>query len=450
MFSNRNKRHNFGTPHPSQALRAVNGGVKFLSRAATGNELITLFDQAIASGTNFLTGVIIGRLCSKEQFGLYMLGFSIVLFITNTQVSFISTPYTVYVPRLKGKDASRYTGSTLIHQLGYSALTIAGLFIGGAALSLTGDPNGLAPVIWALAGAITFILLREYIRRICFALLQTRTVLCIDAFVAIVQITGLLLLARNGYLSAGMAYIMIGFACGLTVVIYFFQKRELFRPKFTHVTKDFRKNVSFAKWLFAGSIAHMASTQLYPWILALYHGTASTGTYGACMGVLFLANPFLIGISNFIGPKLAHAYARGGVDELSRDVLKTTALIGVVMVSFCVAILFFGNLIVVLMYGDKYGGNGAVISILALNQLAVALTMPLSNGLFAMERPDVGFKSYLLAFLVTATIGLYLVKMLGLYGVALGLLAGNITASMYRFVRYRKQVSSVSRLEVRI
>jgi hypothetical protein len=63
VFLNRTKGQNNGILHPSQALRAVNGGVKFLSRAATGKELITLYDQAIASGTNILTGVIIGRLC---------------------------------------------------------------------------------------------------------------------------------------------------------------------------------------------------------------------------------------------------------------------------------------------------------------------------------------------------------------------------------------------------
>ncbi len=64
-----------------------------------------------------------------------MLGFSIVLFVMSLQASLISTPYMVYSPRLKGGEHARYTGSTLIHQLGLSALIIIILVIGGVVLS---------------------------------------------------------------------------------------------------------------------------------------------------------------------------------------------------------------------------------------------------------------------------------------------------------------------------
>jgi len=72
-------------------------GIILFSRLATGKGFIALTDQAVASATNFLTGVIIGRACTKEQFGLYMLGFSIVLFVMSLQTSLISTPYMVIV-----------------------------------------------------------------------------------------------------------------------------------------------------------------------------------------------------------------------------------------------------------------------------------------------------------------------------------------------------------------
>ena len=51
--------------------------------------IVTLSDQAIVSAVNFLTGVIIARTCSKEGFGLYTLGFSIMLFVVNMQGALI-------------------------------------------------------------------------------------------------------------------------------------------------------------------------------------------------------------------------------------------------------------------------------------------------------------------------------------------------------------------------
>lgn len=119
----------------------IRTGISLLSRPTTRKGVVTLADQAVASATNFLTGVIIGRACTKEQFGLYMLGFSIVLFVMSLQNSLISTPYMVYSPRLKGNEHIRYTGSTLIHQLGLSGLIIIILVIGGGCSPLVSDPR---------------------------------------------------------------------------------------------------------------------------------------------------------------------------------------------------------------------------------------------------------------------------------------------------------------------
>ena len=80
---------------------------------------LSLADQAVASITNFVTGVIIARATSKEEFGLYMLGFTLIMLMTDLQTSLIATPYMVYAPRLKGTEQALYAGSTLIHQLAF-------------------------------------------------------------------------------------------------------------------------------------------------------------------------------------------------------------------------------------------------------------------------------------------------------------------------------------------
>jgi len=71
--------------------------------------IISLADQAVASATNFATGIIIARACSKEELGLYMLGFSLIFLMTDFQTSLITTPYMVYAPRLKGRAHALYT-----------------------------------------------------------------------------------------------------------------------------------------------------------------------------------------------------------------------------------------------------------------------------------------------------------------------------------------------------
>lgn len=419
-------------------------GIVLFSRLATGKGFIALADQAVASATNFLTGVIIGRACTKEQFGLYMLGFSIVLFVMSLQTSLISTPYMVYSPRLKGSARVRYTGSVLIHQLGLSILAVIALAVGGVALSFGVGPQGLAPVVWALVVVITFILVREYARRVCFANLRFKTALILDSCVAVVQIGGLLLLAYLGLLSASMTYWIVGLACGIAAVGWLISKRKTFALQLTRAISDFGRNWSFGKWVFASGLLWALSMNLYPWILAAFHGTASTGVWAACFGVTAIGNPLLLGMQNFFGPKIAHSYAEGGPIILRRFVIKASGFFTLLITPFCVALLLFGGSLIVVLYGDKYAGNGLVVSILALNLLVSTVAFSFSRALFAMERADVDFAVNFVALFILLTLGFWLVKAFGPLGVACALLTGNTTATAVRYILFSRLVRSVS------
>ena len=103
--------------HPARR-RLLPFGSASAPKTALHQGVLSLADQGVASITNFVTGVIIARASSKEEFGLYMLGFSLILLVTDLQTSVIATPYMVYAPRLKGRAHALYAGSTLVHQIG--------------------------------------------------------------------------------------------------------------------------------------------------------------------------------------------------------------------------------------------------------------------------------------------------------------------------------------------
>ena len=415
---------------------------KLLSRETARKGTVTLADQAVPSGTNFFTSIIIGRTLAKEEFGLYLLGLVIVEFVLGLQTSLISAPYTVYSPRLNGRKHAIYAGSTLIHQFGLSALATFALSVTGFVLSSGVGPQSLAPVVWTLVFVITFMILRDYARRVCFASLRMRTALVLDSCIAVVQICGLLLLSHLGLLSVSYAYGVVGLACGLVTVSWLIYTHKQFILKLKESFSDLAMNWSFGKWLFAAGVAYTASGQIYPWILSCYHGIAATGELSACMGVLFIANPFLIGMGNFFGPKAAHAFTNGGAEKLLQIVIKGTIVIAVIMGLFSLIMLFFGDWFVVIIYGNKYQGVGLVVGLLALGQLAPALVLPVNSGLLALERPDVRFKSYLLALTVTLVLGLWLVKVFSLTGVACAILVGNLSASIFQFVVFKKQIKT--------
>ena len=429
----------------SHPLRnCIRAGIGLLSNPTARKGVITLADQAVVSAANFLTGVIIGRACTKEEFGLFMLGFSIWLFVMSLQTWLILTPYMVYSPRLKTGEHAQYTGSTLIHQLGLSVLAIVALAVGGVALSFGIGPQGLAPVVWILVVVITFILLREYIRQISFANLCFKTALILDSGVAVVQIGGLLLLDYLGLLSPSMAYWVLGLACGLAGMGWLVWMRKTFALQLTRAISDLVQNWTFGKWVFASGLLWTLSMELYPWILAAFHGTASTGVWAACFEITAIGNPLLLGMHNFLGPKIAHSYAEGGAMGLRRFVLKASAIFLLMITPICVLLLVFGGSLVVIIYGDKYAGNGLVVSLLALNLMVSTVAFSFSRALFAMERADVDFAICFVALFVLLTLGLWLVKAFGPLGAACGLLAGNTASSAVRYLLFSRMVRPVS------
>jgi O-antigen/teichoic acid export membrane protein len=422
----------------------VQRGLALWSTNTARQGALSLVDQGVVSATNFLTGVIIARTCSKEELGLYMLGFSLILLVSDLQTSLIATPYMVYAPRLKSDAHALYTGSTLIHQLALCLLTMVALTGGEMAIWHGVGPRGLGPVLRALVAVAALIMLREYARRVCFACLKLKRVLLFDTCIAVCQIGGLLLLGHFGLLSASRAYWLMGFACGIAVLSWLWSQRSFYRLRISESLADLKKNWIFGKWVFASGLVWAISMNLYPWLLAGFHGTASAGIWAACLGAVALANPAVLGVQNFLGPKIAHVYAGEGGRSLRRFVLRASVASALPMLFFALAMMFGGGPLVSLLYGHQYAGNGLVVTILAFNLVVSVVAFSFSRALFAIERADVDFVVNFVALFIMVTLGLWLVRLLGPLGAASALLVASLVALAVRagaFLRLPARIS---------
>jgi O-antigen/teichoic acid export membrane protein len=394
-----------------------------------------VIDQVVLSAANFLTGVIIARSSTKEVFGLYVLGFSIILLAINLQHSLISIPYTVHSSRLQGRDLAEYTGSTLVHQGLASALVICLLCIAWFVAQTTGSgPRGLGPVILTLIVVICFIMFREFIRGIWFARMLVGTALLVDSGTAVMQVGGILALAYLGLLSANAAFWAVGLPCLLVAAGTLILRRGSFRIVSQRIRADFFIGWSFGKWVVASGLLWTASMSVYPWLLAFFHGPASTGVWGACSAVVALASPALGGLQNYLVPKSATLYARQGADALRTFVVRAnSAVLGILLV-FWLVLVVMGERLVVLMYGKEYTGTGTLIAVLGLSLVAGAVNLTFSRVLFAVERADLDFKVNVVTLVVLLTAGIPLVHAWGATGAATGLLISSGFAAAARWL----------------
>src|SRR5438132_4331641 len=91
----------------------------------SGNQALALIDQAVVSGTSFLTTILIGRWCGAGELGVYSLGFSLLVSWGSVQNSLISLPYTIYRLRSREGTQEECAGSALVHNGLLSAVALA-------------------------------------------------------------------------------------------------------------------------------------------------------------------------------------------------------------------------------------------------------------------------------------------------------------------------------------
>jgi O-antigen/teichoic acid export membrane protein len=304
--------------------------------------------------------------------------------------------------------------------------------VAAAATHWRGESPLMALVLATLASVIPLLLLREFCRRLGFAHFWTGSVCLLDSSVAIGQGLSLTALVLAATLSAATAHLSAGLIAGIMAGVWLFHYRHRFHFSAQRVTGDWWKNWQQGKWLFAGQLVGVVHAYAVLWLLALLINKEATGIFTACATVVALSNPFLIGISNFLGPYVARSHSEQGPNGVRRVVSQSLAVLGGSMLVFCLVIFFLGSSILDFFFANQFPGQQATINVMALTFLASAVGMAADHGLRALTRSDVAFATSLGGMTVTVVAALLCIPPWGVWGAACAALCGSCVSSALR------------------
>ncbi|PWT79263.1 MAG: hypothetical protein C5B58_14005 [Acidobacteria bacterium] len=395
-------------------------------RAASGAHASALLDQTVVSGASFLTMIMIGRWTNPVELGLYAIGGSVLLLVLAIEVTLISLPYTVQRGSPVGTPAE-YAGNALVQCVLLSLSITVLLALAALGLIENRARPELVALIWTLAGVAPFVVLRDFGRNFAFAHLRAGLALRLDAAVAAMQLTMLGWLGWTGRLSSSSAYVAIGVACALSSIVWLYLASADFAICAHRLAATMKRNWTLAKWIFGVQITAALQIYLIYWLLAWLVGTRETGVYAACITVITLVNPLILGFGNILMPKAVLAFKEENMAGLRRQISWDLLLRSGPMALFCLVILFAGEDLLLLLYrNDDYAGHGHLITVLAFSSLALVISMPPNNALLAMEHPREIFRTQALAAALTVALVWSLVGEWGLLGAAYASLAGNV------------------------
>jgi O-antigen/teichoic acid export membrane protein len=398
--------------------------------------LLALSDQAIVSGTNFATTLLVGRYAASEELGSYALGFSLLLLAVAVQQALVCTPYTVFAAQRSGSGRRELAGSALIHALGLMLVASSVALIVALLLRVAGQ-SSLAGVIFALTITLPATMLREFLRRFEFARLRMDRGLWLDLAVAVVQLALLSLLVRLDSISAVTALLTFAVAAAAICGLWLLLARSDFVFRSEAVGTDLARHWAFGRWGLAAGIVSHANNYSLPWLILAFAGREATGLFAACQTLVDLSNPVMLGLSNIIAPRAAHAMHSEGATALRRVVGWSTALVAALMIPFAATLIVSGVPIAAELFGkQQLASQHTLLALLAVAGVVVTLSMPASEGLAAAHHPRLNFLAGLIGLALLWPLAILLLPIAGLPGAALALLIGYAAGTLVRVVAF--------------
>jgi O-antigen/teichoic acid export membrane protein len=421
------------------------GAIKATRRAVSKSAValpgfIALCDQGAVSITNFATAVMIGRVCGKAELGVYSLAWTLITITTGIIATLNSAPYTVFGPQLERSVRRLYLGSILVHQSLLSTL-FASLILSVAALGRWQGWLSISTsnVGTTTAAVIVFISLKEFIRSVSFAELRVDWALSVDLTACLAQIAGIALLVHWGALTASRTYTILGISSAVAACGWLALHRQTFHFDKRFYIPDLKRNWDFGKWVLGSGLLWQATAYLFPWVLAAFHGRSVTGVWAACSAIVALGNPVLMGLSNYLLPKISNIYATSGVQKMKRHVHRYSLLFIVLLLPVVIAMAGFGERLLTGIYGAGYGGTRGTLILLALTLLVTTQSRPYSQGLFSLGCAKTDTLVNVVWVVLMIAVGIPAVRSYAAFGAAATMAATSSMAAAIRMAAFARE-----------
>jgi len=393
---------------------------------------LALADQGTVSATRLLLSILVGRALGADGLGHYALALTLVYLVEGVVETLATLPYTVL--RRQSDAPTAYTGSVLVLTgaigLGIGVIVaICAVVFGGA----------LRPVLLVLSVALVARGLAEAARRIAFAHERVGDALGLDIALAVILGGGALAAWGQDLLSVPLVIGLYGLGSGLPFLAWLAVRgRGRIEVQSDRFGPDVARNWGFGRWVLGTRLALTARVHGIPWALAAAAGAAEVGLFDAAGKVVGLAVPVLISVANVLTPRVARALHESGVAAVRREILRTTGAL-VALTSSLVLVLTLGaDLVLGTLFGPEFEGQQLLVMLLGVGLVIESIGIPADAGLWAIERPRVGFWIGLVALVVLAGAGAVLVPSYGAVGAAGALAAASGTAAVLQLVAFLK------------
>jgi len=409
----------------------------------------SLADQALAVGGGFLANVALARAQSKQEYGMFVLFYSVFSFLLGLYYAAILEAYTVYGAGRYREHFGQY--SSLIVKSNVVLTSVVTLILISACIVVSVvAPHLMSGAMLGLA-LTAGLLLSGYLLRRAFYVRRQPILAFGSSLVFFVTVGGLLWITADlSHLSALSVFLIL--ATGwLAAWALFGSKIGLvgYGRSFLELEPNYwAEHWNYSKWVLATAFVFQFTTQGYYWLVAVFLSAKDVANLRALYLIVGPVEQVSIAVSYLIVPALAAHYAGRRMGEfLSVTKLYVLATIGITAV-YAIGVRVAGRSVVHLLYAGKYDGLTNYLFALAFLPLVIWTGTTLAQALNAAEKPQFAFWAYTSSGVATFLVGVPLVVHYGLWGAVYGMLFSGATYTVALTVSFFLTVGRRSNLLV--
>jgi len=312
-----------------------------------------LADQAVVSGSSFITGILLARFLGPETFGLFVLLQSVMLYVNSFQGALIFQPMMSSAPQLPEEARRPYLQGVFALQI----MLTFGLVTITALLALFADAlfgfAGLQPsIILALVAAMIAFQLQDWQRRYFFVEENARSVFFNDMIAYGGQTLLLLLASFNQRLDVASAFWIIAATAFAGFLIGFSSDR--LPPVFSQARSALREGWQAGRDYLAAWQFQLLGNQGVFLIGAGVVGTQAVGGVRATQNIVGPINILFQVMENIVPIAAAKRYSKDGLPGLIHFLSRITVLGTLSLVPLLLLLSLFAHPLVKTLYGEQY------------------------------------------------------------------------------------------------
>jgi O-antigen/teichoic acid export membrane protein len=407
---------------------------------------LALLDQGVFAGSNFVVSILLARWLSPEQYGMYAVAFSVLLFLLNFHQGLMLEPMLVFGSSVYRDCLRGYVKALLLLHVGISLAMVFGLLVAAEVISKLGPSSSLPGALIGVAVAAPTVLLFWMVKRTFYLKLSPAPSAAGAILYCVLILGGLTFLYRHNHISTLAALLLMGFGslCTSILLLAYLASRLPATPGAPTLGETWQRHWRYGRWaLGANAMMWIPINAFYP-MLSRFSGMAEAGDLKALMN---FAAPMLqacAALHTLMLPYASRVLRERGTEGVSIILKRMTVLCVACAIPYWAVLLMFQGPAFRMLYSGRYTEVAYLLPVVALASVAGSAFFGPSIVLRSMEAPRLIFAAVSISSGVAIAIGIPLTRAWGLRGAVWSIVLSEALAFVAAVVLLRRKARQSS------